>query len=73
MSELATLIHASAHRLPMIDDKSVQCVVTSPPYFGLRKYDGVQDVEMERSRYSPMAGATPLITSGEIRANDRGV
>ena len=60
MSELATLIHASAHRLPMIDDKSVQCVVTSPPYFGLRKYDGVQDVEWSEVTYSPMAGLPPL-------------
>ena len=60
MSELATLIHASAHHLPMIDDKSVQCVVTSPPYFGLRKYDGVQDVEWSEVTYSPMAGLAPL-------------
>lgn len=60
MSDLATLIHASAHHLPMIDDKSVQCVVTSPPYFGLRKYDGVQDVEWGEVTYSPMAGLAPL-------------
>jgi len=26
-----------------IPDNSVQCVVTSPPYWGLRKYDGNQD------------------------------
>lgn len=32
MSELAKLIQASAHHLPMIEDKSVQCIVTSPPY-----------------------------------------
>ena len=26
--------------LPTLDPKSVQCVVTSPPYYGLRKYPG---------------------------------
>ena len=25
-------------------DESVQCVVTSPPYWGLRKYSGEQDL-----------------------------
>lgn len=25
--------------LPTLPEKSVQCVVTSPPYFGLRRYD----------------------------------
>lgn len=60
MSDLAKLIQASAHDLPMIEDKSVQCVVTSPPYFGLRKYDGAQDVEWSEVSYSPMAGLPPL-------------
>lgn len=60
MSDLATLIQASAHQLPMIPDKSIQCVVTSPPYFGLRKYDGAQDVEWGEVSYSPMAGLPPL-------------
>jgi len=27
-----------------LPDESVQCVVTSPPYWGLRKYDGEQDL-----------------------------
>jgi DNA modification methylase len=35
------LIRASARQLPLADE-SVQCVVTSPPYWGLRKYDGEQ-------------------------------
>ena len=34
---LARLYHADARSLP-IDDGSVDCVVTSPPYFGLRDY-----------------------------------
>jgi DNA modification methylase len=35
------LAQASAHRLPLRDE-SVQCVVTSPPYWGLRAYSGEQ-------------------------------
>lgn len=36
------LIRASAIQIPLADE-SVQCVVTSPPYWGLRKYDGDQE------------------------------
>jgi DNA modification methylase len=37
------IVSASAHQLPLADE-SVQCVVTSPPYWGLRKYAGKQDL-----------------------------
>jgi DNA modification methylase len=36
------LVRADARRIPLAD-RSVQCVVTSPPFWGLRKYDGAQD------------------------------
>ena len=36
------LIQGSAASLPLAD-QSVQCVVTSPPYWGLRKYAGEQE------------------------------
>ena len=36
------LIHSNARRLPL-EDESVQCIVTSPPYWGLRKYAGEQE------------------------------
>src|SRR5215469_784331 len=36
-------IGADARRLPL-PDESVQCIVTSPPYWGLRKYAGEQDL-----------------------------
>jgi DNA modification methylase len=36
------LIQASAVKLPL-PDESVQCIVTSPPYWGLRKYSGEQE------------------------------
>jgi DNA modification methylase len=37
------LIHASATHVPLADE-SVQCIVTSPPYWGLRKYAGEQEL-----------------------------
>ena len=35
------LAQASAHAIPL-PNESVQCVVTSPPYWGLREYEGEQ-------------------------------
>jgi DNA modification methylase len=64
MSELAKLFHASAHHLPMVDDKSVQCVTTSPPYYGLRAYSGDQNIEWPTVTYAPMAGLPPLTVAG---------
>lgn len=48
-----TLLKSSAHNIP-IPDKSVHCVVTSPPYWGLRVYDGDQAVEWPEVRYHPL-------------------
>lgn len=39
---IPTLICGDARRIPLAD-ASVQCVVTSPPYWQLRQYDGEQD------------------------------
>jgi DNA modification methylase len=50
------LINASAHHLPMLADGSVHCIVTSPPYWGLRKYEGEQGVAWPEVEYAPMAG-----------------
>jgi DNA modification methylase len=63
VSDFARLIHGSAHDLP-IDAASVQMIATSPPYFGLRKYDGEQDVEWPTATYAPMAGLPPLTIAG---------
>lgn len=38
---IPTLIGADARHVPLADG-SVQCAVTSPPYWGLRKYEGAQ-------------------------------
>src|SRR6266481_1447886 len=38
------LIQSDARALPL-QDESVQCIVTSPPYWGLRKYAGNQGTQ----------------------------
>lgn len=48
---LATFIQASAHSLPMIEDGSVQAVICSPPYYGLRVYAGEQGIEWPAVTY----------------------
>ena len=37
------IVKADARKIPLADE-SVQCVVTSPPYWGLRKYAGEQEL-----------------------------
>lgn len=59
------LINASAHATGL-PDKSVHCIVTSPPYFGLRSYAGEQDIEWQAMQYSPIA-ELPMITIPAMR------
>lgn len=68
MSELARLYQASAHALPMIKDGEIQAVVCSPPYFGLRVYDGEQQIDWPAVSYSPMAGLPPIEVPAERSA-----
>lgn len=44
-------LKGDARHLP-IEDESVQCIVTSPPYWGLRKYSGEQEVVWEPEKIS---------------------
>ena len=53
------LISSSAHETGL-DEKSIQCIVTSPPYWGLRKYTGDQGIEWPEISYSPMPGLPEL-------------
>lgn len=53
------LIHGSAHNIP-IPDKSVHCLVTSPPYFGLRVYQDTHPIEWPTVEYAPMPGVAPI-------------
>jgi DNA modification methylase len=39
-----TLYNGDCRSMAEIPDESIQCVVTSPPYWGLRKYAGMQDL-----------------------------
>lgn len=45
--------------LRSLPDASVDCCVTSPPYFGLRDY-GVESTEWPQVVYSPMPGVAPV-------------
>jgi DNA modification methylase len=45
--------------LPQLAAESVHCVVTSPPYWGLRKYD-IPDVDFPAGEFIPMAGLPPV-------------
>ena len=49
------LINASAHKTG-IESGSIHAVITSPPYWGLRKYAGEQGIEWDAVTYAPMAG-----------------
>ena len=43
------LAQANAYRIPLRDE-SVHCIVTSPPYFGLRRYSGQQEADWPGAR-----------------------
>jgi len=45
--------------LRTLPDESVHCIVTSPPYFGLRDY-GLPPVSWPEVEYSPMPGLPPV-------------
>lgn len=53
----------SAHTIPL-PDRSVHLIATSPPYYGLRSYDGEQDIEWDSVEYSPMPGLPPISIPG---------
>lgn len=60
-------IHASAHETGL-EPKSVHCVITSPPYWGLRKYAGNQGIKWPAVDYAPMPGL-PAITIPEMQCD----
>jgi DNA modification methylase len=51
------LIQGSAHALPEIPTESIHMIVTSPPYYWMRKYEGEQQVAWPAVSYSPMINA----------------
>jgi hypothetical protein len=61
---LATFIQTSAHDLAAIADGTVQAIVTSSPYYGLRVYAGEQGVEWPAVEYAPMPGLPTIRIAG---------
>lgn len=56
----ATTLHGDCTELlPMLPPARVQCIVTSPPYFGLRDY-GITPTAWPAIEYVPMAGLPPI-------------
>ena len=51
--------------LPILAPRSVQCVVTSPPYFGLRDY-GIAPSVWPAIEYAPMAGIPPISVPAQV-------
>ena len=60
MMDLHRTIHGSAHDIPLLD-KSVQCIVTSPPYWGLRSYLGEQGVDWPAVTYQMNEWVEPTV------------
>lgn len=58
------VIQGSAHHVPGLADRSVHVICTSPPYMGLRSYDGDQSIEWPTVEYSPMPGLPPIRIQG---------
>ena len=62
-TEMFRRINASAHDIPM-PDASAQCIVTSPPYWGLRKYAGKQGVNWPEVAYRMNEWTPEMIVPG---------
>ena len=56
------IINANSVYIPLAD-QSVHCVVTSPPYWGLRAYE-LKPSPWPKVTYSPMAGMPPITVPG---------
>lgn len=64
MGGLIRVYQAPAHDLPMIADGSVQAIMLSSPYYGLRTYAGPQDIAWPAIEYAPMTGLHRLKVAG---------
>lgn len=57
------LVNANAVKIPL-PDELVHLVVTSPPYWGLRSYQGIEPTLWPEITYVPMAGLAPATVAG---------
>lgn len=60
MSMDLQIVRADARHLPLANG-TVQCIVTSPPYWGLRKYQGMQDLIWPSETWRGGFGLEPTI------------
>lgn len=60
---MITLLHGDCIDLLRTITRRVQCIVTSPPYFGLRDY-GLPPTLWPTVEYAPMAGLLPIRIQG---------
>jgi len=60
---ITTLHGDCTELLPTLAPDSVQCIVTSPPYFGLRDY-GLPPTNWPTIEYTPLAGLPPITVPG---------
>ena len=51
-----TIYQGDCRSMSELPDEAVQCVVTSPPYWGLRKYSGEQELIWGDSTYTHITG-----------------
>jgi DNA modification methylase len=59
------LANANALTIPL-PDNSVHCVVGSPPYYRMRRYEGVEPTVWPSVTYRPMPGMEPLTLPGDV-------
>src|SRR3990172_8173631 len=64
------LTNSRSHQLPFVDG-AFHCIITSPPYFGLRKYKGEQEIVWPGGIYAPCTGAPPCIELPGPRSFDK--
>src|SRR5215471_17053948 len=53
------LVQGTAQHLPLAN-ASIDCCVTSPPYWGLRVYSGLVPEVWPGGSYAPLPGAAPV-------------
>jgi hypothetical protein len=54
------LVKADAGRGLPLADESISACVTSPPYYQLRRYEGVEPTDWPQMAYVPMTGLQPI-------------
>lgn len=62
MNPITTYIGDCRAVLPTLDDQSVQCCITSPPYFGLRNYNHSDQIGIEKTPDEYVANLVGIFT-----------